>query len=59
MKAMEWKNKLVFCKLRKNSYNLKEISNSVNISDYKNRYIITWMMHQIFMYSDKVMLVAG
>ena len=24
-----------------------------------NRYIITCMLHQIFMYSDKVMLAAG
>ena len=24
-----------------------------------NRYIITWMLHQIFTYSDKVMLAAG
>ena len=26
---------------------------------YKNRYIITWMLHQIFVDSDKVMLAAG
>ena len=25
----------------------------------KNRYIITWMLHQIFMYYDKVILAAG
>ena len=25
----------------------------------KNRYIITWMLHHIFMYSDKMMLAAG
>ena len=24
-----------------------------------NRYMITWMLHQIFMYSDKGMLAAG
>ena len=24
-----------------------------------NRYFITWILHQIFMYSDKVMLAAG
>ena len=24
-----------------------------------NRFIITWMLHQIFLYSDKVMLAAG
>ena len=24
-----------------------------------NRYIIIWMLHQIFMYSDKVILAAG
>ena len=24
-----------------------------------NEYIITWMLHQIFMYSDKIMLAAG
>ena len=26
---------------------------------YANGYIITWMLHQIIMYSDKVKLVAG
>ena len=26
---------------------------------YNNRYIITLMLHQISMYSDKVMLAAG
>ena len=24
-----------------------------------NQYIITWMLHQIYMFSDKVMLVAS
>ena len=26
---------------------------------FNNQYIITWMIHQIFMYSDKVKLTAG
>ena len=28
-------------------------------ADLNNRYIITWMLHQIFIYSNKVMLTAG
>ena len=32
---------------------------SVAFSYYYNRYIITWMLHQIFMYFDKVMLASG
>ena len=27
--------------------------------DKENEYIITWILHQIFMYSNKVKLVAG
>ena len=26
---------------------------------YMNRYIITWMLHQILMYSNKAILAAG
>ena len=28
-------------------------------ADLNNRYIITWMLHQIFIYSNKVILAAG
>ena len=38
------KNNLVFCQLSMNC---------------KSRYVITWMLHQIFMYSNKVILSAG
>ena len=39
--------------------NAKTINKSSNIFIYNNRFIITWMLHQIFMYSDKMMLTAG
>ena len=35
-------------------YDLKKNNDIV----FSNRYVITWMFHQIFMYSDKVILAA-
>ena len=38
---------------------LPNIINSIEMLNCQNRYNITWMLHQIFMYSDKLMLAAG
>ena len=36
---------------------IKILQSKISIeADLNNRYIITWMLHQIFMYFDKVIL---